>query len=214
MRNILSNRSLFGLVSVMFLTFTAVAQALPGTSESEVAKEFKRLKTLQAALEKIPMEKMETEPHKSFLKKNEKEITYSEPAGQWYVRSELFWNLRDRTRDLPVADEIAWTAAQNPIPGECEGYINCYLYLETITNGRYLLHHPKGKHSKQAITEIVERLEMLAADDSQYDGPTEASDRAELKKMLAELNTQLSATDHTEKAKAIALITKLETKYK
>ena len=214
MRNILSNRLLHGLISILFLTFTAGAQALPGNTEATIAKEFKRLKTLQAALEKIPMEKMETEPHKSFLKKNEKEITYSEPAGQWYVRSELFWKLRERAKHLPVADEIAWTAAQNPIPGECEGYINCYMYLETVTNGRYLLYYPNGKYSKQAITEIVERLEPLAADDSQYDGPTDASDRAELKKMLAELKTQISGTNHTEKAQAISLITKLETKYK
>jgi hypothetical protein len=214
MRNILRNKLHVALCTILFLALTAGAQTLSGNTEANVAREFKRLKALRAALEKIPMEKMETEPHKSFLKKNEKDITYSEPAGQWYVRSELFWNLREKVNALPIAEEIAWTAAQNPVPGECEGYINCYLYLETITNGRYLLYYPNGNYSKQAIAEIAERLEQLAADDSQYDGPTEASDRADLKKMLAELNTQLSATDHTEKAEAIALITKLETKYK
>ena len=198
----------------MFFTFAAGAQALPRDTEADIAKEFKRLKTLQAALEKIPMEKMETEPHKSFLKKNEKEITYSEPAGQWYVRSELFWDLRAKAKNLTQAEEIAWTAAQNPIPGECEGYINCYLYLETITNGRYILYYPNGRYSKQAVSEIAERLEQLAADDSQYDGPTDASDRAELKKYLSELKAQISASAHVEKAKALSSITKLESKYK
>lgn len=214
MQNILWNKLLFGLGSILFLAFTGGAQALPDNTEAGIAREFKRLKTLQAALKKIPMEKMETEPHKNFLKKNDKEITYSEPAGQWYVRSELFWNLRERAKALPIAEEIAWTAAQNPIPGECEGYINCYVYICAITSGRYLGFYPNGKHSKQAVTEIVERLEQLAADDSQYDGPTEDSDRGELKKHLAELKAQISGTGHIEKEKALSLITKLETKYK
>jgi hypothetical protein len=213
MRNTLRNKLVYGLTSILFLGITAGAQALPGNTEANIAKEFKRLKTLQAALEKIPIERMEREPHKSFLKKNNKEITYSEPSGQWYVRSELFWNLRDRAKDLPIAEEIAWTAAQNPTPGECEGYINCYVYLVTVTNGQYLQHYPNGKYSRQAMTEIVERLEPLAADDSQYDGPTEDSDRGELKKTLAELKAQISGTGHIEKEKALSLITKLETKY-
>lgn len=194
---------------LLMLSAISLAQA-----ESKAKAELTRLLKLKAALEKVPMEKQDREPHKSFLKKNEKEIVYSEPAGQWYVQSELFWKLHNKYKSLSIAEQIAWEAAQNPIPGECEGYINCYVYLCSITSGKYLGFYPNGKHSKQAITEVVERLEQLSADDSQYDGPTEAADRAELKKSLAELKQQISGTTIPEKAKAKALITKLETKYK
>jgi len=204
----------FVLAGSSCLAELAQAQSPPGNSATAAAREFKRLQTLQAALAKIPMEKQEKEPHKTFLKKNEKEITYSEPAGQWYVRSELFWDLRNRHSSLPIAEAIAWAAAQNPIPGECEGYINCYMYLLTVTEGRYLSYYPNGKYSKQALKTIVDRLEPLAADDSQYDGPADASDRAELKKTLAELRTQISGSNNPDKAKAIALIAKLEMKHK
>lgn len=213
MRNILKSKilsaALLALASLGCLQGMSQAQSGPRDAE----REFKRLKSLQAALAKIPMEKQDKEPHKSFLKKNDKDITYSEPSGQWYVRSERFWELRSKNSSLPIAEDIAWTAAQNPLPGECEGYINCYVYIMTITDGRYLSFYPNGKYSKQALKAIVERLEPLAADDSQYDGPTEASDRAELKKALAELRTQISGSNSADKAKAIALIAKLEMKH-
>ncbi len=214
MRNILQIKILAAIVFT-FLCFSGPnhAQALSG-NQTDVAAEFKRLKTLQAALEKIPMEKMETEPHKSFLKKNDKDITYSEPSGQWYVRSERFWDLRNKNSSLPIAEEIAWTAAQNPLPGECEGYINCYVYIVIVTNGRYLSFYPNGKYNKQALTAIVERLKPLAADDSQYDSPNEASDRAELQKTLAELRTQISGSNNPDKEKVFALIAKLAAKHK
>jgi hypothetical protein len=198
------------LVCLCCLPGMTHAQGVPGGA----AREFTRLKTLQAALAKIPMEKQEKEPHKSFLRKNENDITYSEPSGQWYLRSDRFWELLDKNSSLPIAEDIAWTAAQNPIPGECEGYINCYVYIVTVTDGRYLSYYPNGKHSKQALSAIVERLEPLAADDSQYDGPTEVSDRAELQKTLAELRNQISGSNNDDKAKALAFIAKLETKHK
>ena len=212
MRNILRIRIFTAALSTLaFLCFSGRADA-----QGPAAREFNRLRTLQSALAKIPMEKQEKEPHKSFIKKHErnKDIVYSEPAGQWYVRSELFWSLRDRYNSLPIAEDIAWVAAQNPIPGECEGYINCYMYVLTATDGRYLSYYPNGKHSGQAFKAIVERLEPLAADDSQYDGPTDATDRPELKKNLAELRYQIARSNNAEKAKALALIGKLEAKHK
>ena len=203
------NRALIVLVYICVLAGVSFAQ-----TATAAKAEFKRLLDLKAALEKIPMEKQDREPHKTFLKKNDKDIVYSEPAGQWYVRSERFWTLHQKYSSLPIAEEIAWTAALNPIPGECEGYINCYIYLSSITEGKYLSYYPNGKYSKNAIAEITERLGQLAADDSQYDGPTEASDRAELMKTLRELKQQISLSTHAEKETANSLIAKLEAKYR
>lgn len=185
------------------------AQAPSRDQEADAALEFKRLRSLQAALEKIPMEKQEKEPHKSFLRKNDKQIVYSEPAGRWYVRSELFWNLHSKFRTLPIAEEIAWAGAQNPIPGECEGYVNCYVFILTETSGRYLGLYPNGKYSTQAVREIIGRIEPLAAEDTQYDLPAEISDRLELRKLISELQAILAGVTRPDKEKALALLKKL-----
>lgn len=197
------------LACILWAAGSVHAQAPSGDNGSDAALEFKRLRSLQAALAKIPMERQEKEPHKSFLKKNEKQIVYSEPAGQWYVRSELFWELHSRYRTLPIAEEIAWAGAQNPLPGECEGYVNCYVYGLTVTSGRYLGFYPNGKYSKQAVLEIAERIEPMAAEDTQYDLPTDTSDRSELRGMIAELQKVLAGVKQPETGKAVDLLKKL-----
>ncbi|MGD9629694.1 MAG: hypothetical protein AB7V18_10650 [Pyrinomonadaceae bacterium] len=198
------------VLSCLFWTPGSIsAQALSRDREADATLEFKRLRSLQATLEKIPLEKQEKEPHKSFLRKNDKLIVYSEPAGQWYVRSELFWDLHSKYRTLPIAEEIAWAGAQNPLPGECEGYVNCYVFILTETSGRYLRLYPNGKYSTQAVREIIERIEPLAAEDTQYDLPAEISDRSELRKLISELQEDLAVVTHPEKEKALALLKKL-----
>ena len=94
---------------------------------------------------------MDGPPYKSWTDEREKEIVYSEPAGQWYVHSNVFWSLQTKYKDLPVAERIAWEASQTPLPGECEGYLPCYLYKETVTSGRYLKLYPRGAHADAAL---------------------------------------------------------------
>lgn len=166
----------------------------------------KALLDLQSALKKIPVEKIDKPPHKSFIKKNDNKIVYSEPAGSYFVRSALFWNLSEKYKHLPIGDDIAWSAAQNPLPGECEGYLNCYVYVLTETEGRYLRSYPNGKKSKEAISLIERSLDMIVNDTSNYEGPTDATDRAELKKMLAELAAILAGSKHQEKTGALLKI--------
>src|SRR5688572_18906069 len=92
------------------------------TAQDRVTREYKRLVALRNKLAKIPMERLGREPHKSLIRRNRKDIVYSDPAGQWFVRSDRFWNLAEKNKRRPFADDIAWTAAENPLPGECEGY--------------------------------------------------------------------------------------------
>jgi hypothetical protein len=184
---------------------------------SSVAAEYNRLKALGTRLEKIPVEKQNREPHKSFIRRNKKDIVYSEPAGQWFVRADRYWDLASRNKELPIADDIAWTAAQTPLPGECEGDVNCNTFNANATLGAYLQMFPAGKHGKKALSQIVEWISpMVTGPDarSTYNGPTDASDKAELAKMIAELRRTLARVAGHGKDEPLSLLDKLADTYK
>lgn len=171
--------------------------------------ELKRLLALQAALKKIPIDKKEQNPYAAFLKANEKSTVYSEPSGEFLVISGEFWDLREKYKALPISEEIAWRAAQNPLPGECEGYINCYLYLLRSTDGEYLNFYPGGKYSRQALTNISNLLDPIAADTGEqtiYVAPGDISDRADFNRYLTELRAIISKTSYIEKSRTLSLI--------
>lgn len=189
-----------------------------GPSQALAASEFKRLVQLSKALEKIPPEKVDREPHKSFIRTNRKDIVYSEPAGQWYVRSDRFWALSEKYKKLPIADDIAWAAAENPLPGECEGYINCYVSIARSTYGHYLSLYPNGKNSRKALLAIAERLSYivddLKANKGNYEGPVDSTDRAELAKAIADLRGIASKVTHSERSKVLSQLNVIGDRFK
>ena len=174
--------------------------------------EFKQFKMLDTALRLMPLDKLNDNPYKNFTTKNSDEIVYSEPAGQWFINSKLLWELHAKNKNKPVGEEIAWQAAQTALPGECEGYINCYLYKLRVTDGEYLNFYPAGKHSREALLNITNFLEPINQDSDQktvYSGPYDISDRADLNKHLAELRTIVSKTPYVEKQKTINQINRI-----
>ena len=200
------------------LDFAAAAQLFDflTTAEKEIKDSklladlsFKRLLAIIAALKKIPFDKLSENPFKNFLEANEKEIVYSDPSGQWLLRSDLLWQMHEKYKNLPISEEIAWTAAQNPIPGECEGYINCYLYLLRATEGEYLNFYPNGKYSLQALKNLTVFLEPIVADAKEkavYTSASDISDRADFNRYLTELRAIISKVSHLEKSKTLAQI--------
>ena len=199
------------------LEFLRTAQALVGSDDAKAEMNLKRLRVLSLALKSIPAAKSDESPYDNFLKANDKEIVYSEPGGQWFVRSEILWDLRERFAKLPIAEEIAWDAAQNPIPGECEGYVNCYLYQVRATSGEYLSFYPNGKHAKEALKNLTDYLEPLAAElkkSAAAAPPSDISDRAEFNRFLTELRTIISKMSDLDKAKPLQLIKQIGEDYR
>jgi hypothetical protein len=41
--------------------------------------------------------------HRDWIKEHEDSLVYSEPAGQWLVRTDLYWELETRNRGNPIA---------------------------------------------------------------------------------------------------------------
>jgi hypothetical protein len=177
-----------------------------GKSDADAEVELKRLLALRTALKNIPIESKDQSPYKEFLKKYDAEIIYNEPAGAYLVASNQFWELHTKYKKSVVSDKIAWEAAMNPLPGECEGYVNCYLFDMRMRFGEYLNLHPNGKNSVEALNNIINYLSPIVADLQQktvYTGPTDVTDRAEFNNLIAELRTIISRVPHTEKEKAL-----------
>lgn len=178
---------------------------------------FKRYLALRSALKAVPFGKSEESPYKDFLKKTDEEIVYSEPSGEWLVRANLLWELYAAYPKFPISEEIAWQAARNPIPGECEGYTNCYIYLIRVTDGEYLNFYPTGRRAEQALKHINDFLEPIASDAREkkiYAAPSDISDRADFNQLLTELRNIVSRLPFVEKNKTIQQINQIAEGYR
>jgi hypothetical protein len=189
-----------------FYEFTSKAGGDSDGSDKSAEIELKRLLALRSALKTIPADKRETAPYKDFLKAQEKEIVYNEPAGEWLVVSNEFWSLHSKYKKMSVSETIAWEAALNPLPGECEGYVNCYLFDMRMRFGEYLNLHPNGARAAEALRSMTDYLSPIVSDASQkkvYNGPTDVTDRAEFNNLIAELRTIVARLQFVEKEKTL-----------
>ncbi|HOY67045.1 MAG TPA: SH3 domain-containing protein [Candidatus Ozemobacteraceae bacterium] len=85
-------------------------------------------------------------------------LAYSEPAAQYMCNYDTFWELVERAKTRPNADELAWKAAHQPIPGETEGFFDLMIGQADRTSGRYLRAQPAGAHAGEAMNNITEYL--------------------------------------------------------
>jgi Bacterial SH3 domain len=191
----------------------------PEIKDANTAAEFglRRLIALRSALGAIPSGQSNQKIYQDFLKAQDENIVYSDPSGEWYVRAPLFWELHSKYTSTPSGERIAWEAAKNPLPGECEGYVNCYIFLLRMTDGEYLNFYPTGAHSAEALRNITTFLEPIADDaDAKkvYNGPTDVSDRAEFNSLITELRVIISRLPNTEKEKALQQLKKIAEGFK
>jgi hypothetical protein len=191
------------------MSFTVASELysfLSGIKNTNADLGLKRLLSLRQALKALSQPPGKEQ--KDFLKTSETAVVYSEPAGEWYVRSELFWDLHKKYK----REDIAWEAAKNPLPGECEGYVNCYLFYAKQTDGEYLNLYPEGKNGLEALVNITNLLEPIVQDletKSVYVGPTDVSDRAEFNQTIADLRSIISRLGFVEKEKPLQQLEKI-----
>jgi hypothetical protein len=200
-----------------FYEFTSKVGGELDASDKSAEIQLKRLLALRSALKTIPADKRENSPYKEFLKTQEKEIVYNEPAGQWLVVSNEFWDLHNKYKRSTVSDSIAWEAANNPLPGECEGYVNCYLFDMRMRFGEYLNLHPNGKNAAEALKNMTDYLSPIVADlqaKAVYNGPSDVTDRAEFNNLIAELRTIIARLPFVEKEKTLQQLRQIAEAYR
>lgn len=179
--------------------------------------ELLKLLALGRSVGSIPFDQRDRPPYRDWYRAHQGEIVYSEPSADWLVRSELFWELEKQYRGLPVAERIAWEAAQNRLPGECEGDAVCGFSYLSQTEGRYLSLYPNGSHAGEVLKHFEEALEsddLRSALANKGGDKYVAEAREELKKALAELRTTLSRTTNPGKAAVLKNLDGLSSGYR
>ena len=197
--------------------FLTKAQGEVKTPETAAEIGLRRYQALAGALDAIPSDKQDSPPYKKFTTVNALNIVYSDPSAQFYVRADRLWSLAKKYETLPAGEKIAWDAARTTLPGECEGYLNCYLYELRQSEGEYLKRFPKGAHAAEALKSIGDQLQPIADDAATkevYAAPADVTDRADFNKTIAELRTIVSRTGFIEKETVLKQLNKIGEGYR
>ncbi len=140
--------------------FHFLERTIEEVTDPEIAAELKlaRLLILQRSLRE---QHNHPQNFEGWIKEQQASIYYNEVGGEWLVSPDLFWKLQEEYRVLLIADDIAWEAANNPLGGECEGYLPCHLSRANQTLGRYVELYPQGKFVSKALEAIAEYLQYF-----------------------------------------------------
>jgi hypothetical protein len=126
------------------------------------------------------------------------------------VRSELFWQLQKKYSNLSIAERIAWEAAKNPLPGECEGYLECYISIIFLMEGEYLSLYPNGIHVDGAIDSVNEFIANAVGDGKEsLTWPESEEERKQVLAQLAKLRTTIAKSSSSRKTVVLENIDKL-----
>jgi len=140
-------------------------------------------------------------PYREWLRRNGALLIRNEFAGWYELRTEVLWNLERKYHRLPVGERIAWEAARNPQPSECESDQVCN-FFQSEGEIKYLGLHPRGAH----VAEALENLSLALTDEvitnaNSRGGDTYAVEqRTQLKKTFATLRLVLAKVVAPEKA--------------
>lgn len=149
------------------------------------------------------MAKPDDATYREWIKSQGDQLVYDEIGGSWLVNTRQLWDMEAANHTLPVAEEIAWYAAEAPLTGECEGILSCHISVLRLTYGQYLDRHPNGAHTDAAVKAIAEGL------DPEFAKGQDKADKPEAKREIAALRSSLVKAGEKTKP-AVEALTKLE----
>lgn len=171
--------------------------------------EFELLKVLALAnwALSLPYEN-DKPPYREWVKTHAAEVVYNEFAGSYQLRADVLWTLEKKYHTLPIADRIAWEAAQMWPPSDCEGDEVCSFFLSEGAI-RYLGLYPVGAHASEALKNITEALtdQVITFANEKGGDKYAVEQRTDLKKLLTALRLAVAKTSAPEKNE---LVKKLE----
>ena len=175
--------------------------------------EFELLKLLALAnwAVTVPEHQKGKSPYREWLRAHQANVILNEFAGSYNLNTDLLWNLEKKYHSLPISDRIAWEAAQNPQPSDCEGDEVCH-FFRIEGEIKYLDLYPNGAHAAEAIKDVSDTLtdDVIARANAKGGDQYEVEERVALKKTLTFLRqvlTRSSATEKPELLKKLARVT-------
>jgi len=177
--------------------------------------EFELLKLLALAgwARTVPNNQSNQSPYREWHKLHGAEVIPNEFGGGHNMRSELLWNLEARYHTLPIADRIAWAAAENPQPHDCEGDEVCHLFVFAGAI-KYLNLHPKGAHASVALNNLSELLteDVIKRANDKGGDQYVVEERTNLRKLLRSLRAALWKTSASEKTELQKKLDRINTR--
>lgn len=205
-----TSASSFAEASELYQLVDRMAKQVSAADRAEF--ELFRLRALRRSLSTIDRFEPTDPAQRAWLKKYEDEAVFSEPAGEWLVKADLYWSLEARYRGNAIAEEIAWEGANAGLPGECEGYLPCHFVAVLLTDGRYLQLYPAGAHSPEAIERIGELLADAIKPNSPY--TSDSRDAAELRESIGKIRMILEGTSNSRKTELIVQLMRIQEMYR
>lgn len=182
--------------------YALAANAVTEAKDVSARAEFELLKTLAVANTALSFssEQNNKSPYREWLKVHGTEVVPNEFAGGYQMRSDVLWNLERKYHNLPIADRIAWEAAEMFPPSDCEGDEVCHVFLYD-GEIKYLNLHPTGTHASEALKNIAEVLtdEVIKFANDKGGDKYVIEQRTDLKKLLSSLRLILAKTTAPEK---------------
>src|SRR6476659_9302056 len=188
------------------LAATSLSEAKDDNTRAEF--ELFKLLALANAAQTFPDNLKDKSPYREWLKAHGAELIQNEFAGAYNLRSEVLWNLETKYHTLPISDRIAWEAAENMEPSDCESDEVCD-FFRTAGEIKYLNLHPTGAHAAEALKNLSDALTDQVIGEANGNGGDQyvVEARTALRKELASLRAAVAKTSAPEKTE---LLQKLE----
>ena len=193
---------------VDFFRFLTRASEEVVNRDITAALQFARLQVLQRSLNG---QHNSTANVEDWIQEQRESLVFNEPGGEWLVRADLFWELHETYRSLPLADDIAWEAANAPLSGECEGYLPCVIQRLNATQGRYLNFYPTGKYASNALETITLTLKYFVEDS--FSQTYSRNEYLMLQGRIKKLRTIVEKTSATETTSVLDLLDRITERY-
>ncbi|HKG61426.1 MAG TPA: SH3 domain-containing protein [Pyrinomonadaceae bacterium] len=173
--------------------------------DASTRAEFELLKVLALANSALSLPyETKVSPYREWVKEHAAEVVYNEFAGGYQLRADVLWNLEKKYHALPIADRIAWEAAQMWPPSDCEGDEVCAFFLSE-GDIKYLSVYPAGAHAPEALKGITEALtdQVITFANEKGGDKYAVEQRADLKKLLTSLRLAAAKTSAPEKTEIV-----------
>jgi len=192
--------------------YNLAASGINEAKDVNTRAEFELLKLLALAnvAASLPAEKVDKSPYREWVKMHQAEVILNEFAGGYNLRSEMLWKLEAKYHTSPIADRIAWEAAENPQPSDCEGDEVCDFYL-LEGEIQYLGVHPNGAHATEAIKNLIEGItdDVITRTNATGGDQYQVGEQNALRKIFASLRLALAKTSAPEKQELLKKLEKI-----
>ena len=192
--------------------YSLAASGINEAKDANTRAEFELLKLLALANTAMtfPNDLRDKSPYREWAKAHAAEVIPNEFAGGYNLRSELLWKLEAKYHTLPIADRIAWEAAENQQPSDCEGDEVCgFFQLEGEI--QYLVVQPDGAHATEAIKNLIDGMtdDVIQRTKARGGDQYQVEEQATLRKTFASLRLALAKTSAPEKQEILKKLEKI-----